>query len=296
MARRTRGSLIRVAVPIKALTHRFGLFLLLLSAMALMIVSRVDPDTAVDLRNGVVDTTEPILDALSRPVESGNRIVAEIDSMLTLREENAELRLAIDRLKRWELVARRMEAENAALRGLLNLRVKSKPSFVTARVIGDSGSAYVRTLLANVGAVDGIVQGQAAITGEGMVGRVVEVGRRASRVLLVTDLNSRIPVVIESTRQRAVLTGDNTDTARLAFLPRDAQVTVGARVITSGHGGVLMPGLPVGVVSSITDGVVRVQPLADLGRIEYVRLVAWEGPRLEVLPEPAIANEAEGAP
>ncbi|HJM60262.1 MAG TPA: rod shape-determining protein MreC [Alphaproteobacteria bacterium] len=296
MARRTRGSLIRVAVPIKALTHRFGLFLLLLSAMALMIVSRVDPDTAVDLRNGVVDTTEPILDALSRPVESSNRIVAEIDSMLTLREENAELRLAIDRLKRWELVARRMEAENAALRGLLNLRIESKPSFVTARVIGDSGNAYVRTLLANVGAVDGIVQGQAAITGEGMAGRVVEVGRRASRVLLVTDLNSRIPVVIESTRQRAVLTGDNTDTARLAFLPRDAQVTVGARVITSGHGGVLMPGLPVGVVSSITDGVVRVQPLADLGRIEYVRLVAWEGPRLEVLPEPAIANEAEGAP
>jgi rod shape-determining protein MreC len=229
-------------------------------------------------------------------VESGNRIVAEIDSMLTLREENAELRLAIDRLKRWELVARRMEAENAALRGLLNLRIESKPSFVTARVIGDSGNAYVRTLLANVGAVDGIVQGQAAITGEGMAGRVVEVGRRASRVLLVTDLNSRIPVVIESTRQRAVLTGDNTDTARLAFLPRDAQVTVGARVITSGHGGVLMPGLPVGVVSSITDGVVRVQPLADLGRIEYVRLVAWEGPRLEVLPEPAIANEAEGAP
>jgi rod shape-determining protein MreC len=286
----------RVAVPVKALAHRFGLFLLLLSAMALMIVSRVDPDTAVDLRNGVVDTTEPILDALSRPVESSNRIVAEIDSMLTLREENAELRLAIDRLKRWELVARRMEAENAALRGLLNLRIESKPSFVTARVIGDSGNAYVRTLLANVGAVDGIVQGQAAITGEGMAGRVVEVGRRASRVLLVTDLNSRIPVVIESTRQRAVLTGDNTDTARLAFLPRDAQVTVGARVITSGHGGVLMPGLPVGVVSSITDGVVRVQPLADLGRIEYVRLVAWEGPRLEVLPEPAIANEAEGAP
>ncbi len=295
MARRTRGSLIRVAVPIKALTHRFGLFLLLLSAMALMIVSRVDPDTAVDLRNGVVDTTEPILDALSRPVESSNRIVAEIDSMLTLREENAELRLAIDRLKRWELVARRMEAENAALRGLLNLRIESKPSFVTARVIGDSGSAYVRTLLANVGAVDGIVQGQAAITGEGMAGRVVEVGRRASRVLLVTDLNSRIPVVIESTRQRAVLTGDNTDTARLAFLPRDAQVTVGARVITSGHGGVLMPGLPVGVVSSITDGVVRVQPLANLGRIEYVRLVAWEDPRFEVLPEPAITNEAEGA-
>jgi rod shape-determining protein MreC len=248
------------------------------------------------LRNGVVDTAEPVLDALSRPVESGNRIVAEIDGMLALREENAALHQAIDRLKRWELVARRMEAENAALRGLLNLRVGSRPSFVTARVIGDSGNAYVRTLLANVGAVDGIVQGQAAITGQGMVGRVVEVGRRASRVLLVTDLNSRIPVVIESTRQRAVLSGDNTETARLAFLPRDAQVAIGARVVTSGHGGVLMPGLPVGVVSAITDGVVRVQPLADLGRIEYVRLIAWQGPRFEALPEPAAPTAEEVTP
>jgi rod shape-determining protein MreC len=296
MARRTTGSLISVAVPVRALAHRFGLFLLLITAMALMVVGKVDPDTAVGLRNGVVDTAEPILDALSRPVESGNRIITEIDGMLALREENAALHQAIDRLKRWELVARRMEAENAALRGLLNLRVESRPSFVTARVIGDSGNAYVRTLLANVGAVDGIVQGQAAITGQGMVGRVVEVGRRASRVLLMTDLNSRIPVVIESTRQRAVLTGDNTGTARLAFLPRDAQVTVGARVVTSGHGGVLMPGLPVGVVSSITDGVVRVQPLADLGRIEYVRLIAWEGPRFEAMPEPAAPAAAESAP
>ncbi len=295
MARRNAGSLISVAVPVRALAHRFGLFLLLMTAIALMIVGKVDPDSAVALRNGVVDTAEPVLDALSRPVESGNRIVAEIDGMLALREENAALHQAIDRLKRWELVARRMEAENAALRGLLNLRVESRPSFVTARVIGDSGNAYVRTLLANVGAVDGIVQGQAAITGQGMVGRVVEVGRRASRVLLVTDLNSRIPVVIEATRQRAVLTGDNTETARLTFLPRDAQVTVGARVVTSGHGGVLMPGLPVGVVSSITDGVVRVQPLADLGRIEYVRLIAWEGPRFEAMTEPA-APAAEESP
>ncbi len=296
MARRNAGSLISVAVPVRALAHRFGLFLLLMTAIALMIVGKVDPDSAVVLRNGVVDTAEPILDALSRPVESGNRIVAEIDGMLALREENAALHQAIDRLKRWELVARRMEAENAALRGLLNLRVESRPSFVTARVIGDSGNAYVRTLLANVGAVDGIVQGQAAITGQGMVGRVVEVGRRASRVLLVTDLNSRIPVVIESTRQRAVLSGDNTETARLAFLPRDAQVAIGARVVTSGHGGVLMPGLPVGVVSAITDGVVRVQPLADLGRIEYVRLIAWQGPRFEALPEPAAPTAEEVTP
>ena len=284
MPRRTSGSLSRVAVPVRALAHRFGLFLLLGAATTLMVVSKADPNSVSQLRTGIVDTAAPILDALSRPVESGKRIVAEVGGMLALRDENAELRLAVDRLRRWELAARSLETENAALRGLLNLRPESRPSFISARVIGDSGNAYVRTLLVAAGAGDGVRRGQAAITGDGLAGRVVEVGRRASRILLVTDLNSRIPVLIEATRQRAVLAGDNTDTARLTFLPGDIRIPVGARIVTSGHGGVLMPGLPVGLVSQVADGVVRVQPLADLDRLEYVRLMAWQGPRFEAMP------------
>ncbi len=91
-------------------------------------------------------------------------------------------------------------------------------SYVTARVIANSGGAYVRTLLINAGIEDHVARGQAAITGEGLVGRLTEVGNRAARVLLITDLNSRIPVMIESSHVNAVLAGDNSERPRLMYL------------------------------------------------------------------------------
>jgi rod shape-determining protein MreC len=160
-------------------------------------------------------------------------------------------------------------------------------------VIGDSGSAYVRTKLLDAGARDGVAKGQAAITNDGLVGRVVEVGERSSRLLLVTDLNSRIPVVVEATRQRAILAGDNTETAYLALLAQNARIEIGARIVTSGHGGLLPPGLPIGKVSAVGDGENRVQPLVDFSLLEYVLLADGTMPPLKPMapdprpPEPA---------
>lgn len=270
-------------MPVKALVDRFGLLMLALLSVTLLVVGKVEPQAANQIRSVVIGIASPMLDALSRPVESVNQVIKEGTSFLALREENRRLVEAVDRGKRWELSARTLEQENAQLRALLKLKSVPSAAFVSARVIGDSGSAYVRTLLVNAGANDGVAQGQAAVTGDGLVGRIVEVGRRAARILLITDLNSRVPVIIENTRQPAVLAGDNGPTATLVFLPRDAEVQVGARIVTSGHGSVLPPGLPVGVVTSVVGALVRVQPIADLRRVEYVRLLDWQPPAFEPL-------------
>jgi rod shape-determining protein MreC len=113
----------------------------------------------------------------------------------------------------------------------------------------------------------------AVITGEGLIGRVTEVGDWSSRVWLISDLNSRIPVTIAETGDRAILAGDNTTQPKLLFLARDASVPEGARVVTSGHGGVFPPNLPVGILKEAERGTYTVVPTADLGRITYVRLV-----------------------
>jgi rod shape-determining protein MreC len=109
---------------------------------------------------------------------------------------------------------------------------------------------------------------------------VVEVGRNSSRLLLLTDLNSRVPVIVEASRYRGVLAGDNSDQPKLIFLPTNAKVNVGDRIVTSGHGGVFPPGLAVGVVSSIGDGNIRIEPLVDFSRIEYVSILRYELPHL----------------
>jgi len=121
--------------------------------------------------------------------------------------------------------------------------------------------------------VDGVRQGMAAMTGEGLVGRVIEVGDWSSRVLLVTDLSSRIPVTVSGSGDHAILAGDNSPQPRLLYMPQDASARVGAEVMTSGHGGIFPPNLPVGVITKMGHGGAEIAPLASLERLNQVRLV-----------------------
>jgi rod shape-determining protein MreC len=117
---------------------------------------------------------------------------------------------------------------------------------------------------------------QPAITGDGLIGRVTEVGERSARVLLLTDLNSRVPIYVERTRARAVMVGNNSDQMLLNYLLPGADIVVGDRIVTSGQGGIFPPGLPVGVVTANNNGTIRVQPFVDWETMEYLRLVDYE--------------------
>ena len=169
-----------------------------------------------------------------------------------------------------------LEKENRELRQLLHFKTEPNLAYISARVIADTGGAYVRGLIVTAGKTDGVRDGMAVMTGDGLIGRVVEVGDWSSRVLLISDLNSRIPVAVADTGDRAILAGDNSPQPKLLFMPRDAVATSGARVVTSGHGGVFPPNLPIGVLQETARGVYNVVPSADLGRVTYVRLVDFD--------------------
>jgi len=126
----------------------------------------------------------------------------------------------------------------------MNIKVAPDHNFITARVIADSGNAFVKSLLVEAGSLDRVQKNYAVIAGEGLIGRVIEVGKNVSRILLVSDMNSRIPVLIENTSQHAVLAGGNETSPTLEHLPASSGVDVGARIVTSGHGGVFPAGIP----------------------------------------------------
>jgi rod shape-determining protein MreC len=252
--------------------------LLIAASLALMMLGRTDSLVIERARTAVTDAVSPILDLLSRPVSGAVVVLENIREIMHLREENARLREEQARLLHWQSVARALEAENQSLRELLRLPPEPETRFITARVIGDTGGPFVRTALVAAGYRDGVRKGQAAITGYGLAGRVSAVGRRSARLLLLTDINSHIPDIVERTRQRAVAAGDNTDFLHLLYLPPDIDIGPGDRIVTSGHGGLFPPGLPVGVVSSVTEDGVTVQPFVDWSTIEYVRLVDYELP------------------
>ncbi|NQV84908.1 MAG: rod shape-determining protein MreC [Rhodospirillales bacterium] len=280
----------RLFQPIGGVTHRFAYISLVVAAAGMMVVGKIDVLMMDSFRAKVTDTVAPVLDALSRPAESVTRAIDQVRDLGRLRVENTRLRQNEARLMQWQSAARNLEAENKILRDLLNFQPGPDPSFITARVIADTGGAFAHSLILNAGARDGVLKGQAAMTGHGLVGRIAGVGSRSSRILLITDLNSRIPVLVGDNPTRAILAGNNSDQPKLVHLPSGETVNVGDRVVTSGHGGALAPGLAVGVVTQVNENGIRVQPFVRRSRLEYVRLLDFgldgilKGPHLESTP------------
>lgn len=265
----------RVLAPLKFWAPRFAFALLVAVTMALMVMGRFNLAIVERARAVVMDGVTPVLDVISRPVDSLADVMASIDDLSELRADNAALREENARLQTWQAAARHLEGENAALRDLLKLVPDPSLRSISARVVGDPGGAFVRSVLVNAGSDHGVGLGQAAITGAGLAGRISQAGRHSARILLITDINSRVPVTVGERRNRGVLGGDNTETPRLLYVDPEVTLSLGDRVVTSGHGGAFPPGIPVGVVSEVSELGVRVRPVVDLRRIEFVRLLDY---------------------
>jgi rod shape-determining protein MreC len=245
------------------------------AAGLLTILGKADLLLIDRVRVAVADALAPVLELVAEPVSSAAAIVRRVSDAVDIYQRDATLREENQRLLQWQEAARRLAAENATLRELVKLVPDQATTTLAARVIADSGGAYMRNILVNAGAGDGVARGQAALSGEGLIGRVSEVGSRTARILLLTDLNSHIPVSVERTGERAMLDGDNSDRPRLVFLDPKAPIEAGDRIVTSGSGGVFPPGLPVGIVAGIENGVTRIEPYAELSRLQMVRLVDY---------------------
>lgn len=265
----------RITTPIKLLAQRFAYAVLLVTAAAIMIVGKADPTMFERTRSVVTDTVAPILNVVSRPVASAKNAVDEVRHLINLRGENAMLRTENAKLRQWRDAAQMLEADNKKLRALLHFPKDQNVPFISARVIADTGGAFVRSVIVNAGIKDGVGKGMPVVIGNGLIGRVAEVGHHASRVLLISDLNSRIPVVVGPDQERAMLVGDNTTVPKLIYLAANAQVPIGAHVMTSGHGGAFPAGLPVGSVGAINEGGIQVQGFANADSLEFVSIMDY---------------------
>ena len=264
-----------VAGQVRTVVARFALGLLVIATFGVMLIGKADTVLVEHARVLALDLATPALEAIARPVAAANRAIADLKEFASLREDNARLREENARLLAWQTAARRLENENERLRELSKFREGPEAVFITARIVGDNVGAYVRGALLNVGRKGGVAPGQAVITGEGLAGRIAEVGDNSARVLFVTDVNSRLPVQVERTRELAILGGDNGPQLRLMMLQSVAGVQPGDRIVTSGHGGSFPVGIPVGEVVTTGAGGVKVRPFADFSRLEFVRVVDY---------------------
>ncbi len=268
------GAVGRLAT-LRLLAQRFAFVSLIVAAFALMIVGKADILLIERTRTLVADALAPIFDIMSRPAATIAEMVENVRTLASLRTENARLKAENQRLMHWQIVARRLEAESGVLHQQLNVVPDPDPAFVTARVIGDLGSAFGHSMLLGAGGRDGLRKGQAVLAGEVLVGHIAEVGERSARLLLLTDINAKIPVLVEGSRTRAVLTGDNKSRPKLNYVAGNPSIAVGDRVVTSASGAAFPPGIPIGVVASSIDGIIRVEPYVRRHELEFVAVVDY---------------------
>ena len=283
--------MIRLSISVRQALARLTLPVLMAAAFGLMLLGKADALLAERARMALADTLAPIFAVVAEPLNAVHAAVGNATGLLTLRSDNARLRDENEQLRRWQAVAMALDAENATLKANLHWIPDPAPSYVTARVVADAGGVYARAVLLSVGPNHGMTKGQIALDERGLVGRVTELGARSARVLLVTDMNSRIPVILEASRARAILVGTNGPHPRLIHWPEGVTPVEGERVVTSAEAQAFPAGLPVGVVRYGAGNAPEVDTAARLDRLDMVRIFNY-GLRGVLPPEPA-ARPAE---
>lgn len=292
------GRVARLGLALRAVRERLAVTGLVALCVVLLVLAKADVQLLGYLSGRVDDLAVPLLRLVNAPLAGARDLADKAGRLLALHEENQRLREENRRLLAWQAEATRLAVQNRALRETLRVpALEPAPLWTAARLLGDSAGPFVQTRLLDAGRDRGVEVGMPVMTERGMVGRVIQVGARSARVMLLTDFNSRIPVLVESSRDRAILQGDNGPQPSLRFLPLNPRVAIGDRVLTSGDGGLLPAGLLVGEINMVDEGRVLVAPVVDWSRLDWVAVLRTTGvPRPEDDPPRAAVASAGPTP
>jgi rod shape-determining protein MreC len=263
----------------------------------LLLIWRIDSPRVERLRAQISDTVLPSFDILMTPLNATVNLFRDFQSYQRLVQQNQELRRELQQMKAWKEAALQLEQENARLLDLNKVRLDPRLTHVTGVVMADSGSPFRQSVLLNVGARDGLMDGWATMDGIGLVGRISGVGQNTSRVVLLTDSASRIPAIIQPSGQRALVQGDNSPAPPISFVENRDIVRPGDRVVSAGDGGVFPAGLLIGQVAQDPGGRLRVRLAADYERLEFLRVLRSHG--TEVITDPGaliVPQDSPGLP
>ncbi len=280
---------------IRLLAKKFAIVILFLSAFVMMLINKTDTVIIEKTSSMATDVVSPLIDVLVVPARTLAGVFDYFRDLSKIYDDNRKLRAENNRLQIVSDKARALEIENKLLAKLLNYTPPPNAKFVTARVIAEEGDAFSHSIIADTGRDSGVKKGQVVMSDNGVIGRVDKPGKMYSKIILITDINSKIPVMVERTRVRGILSGDNTTVPKMIFIPLSAKLTVGDRIITSGVAGVFPPGLPIGKISSIEKNSVKIKTFGNLDRLEYVKIIDYgldgEESASEETPEKGVGDE-----
>lgn len=274
------------------LNRHIALALAVLAGVAIVVIGQKWPQPFADAGAELADAASPAIGVADEALGAVGYVWSGLHGLLDRHREMERLRRENERLREWQAEAGRLEWENASLRALNEVRPQPSQRSLTAQVIGGASGPFQHSVLADAGEEEGVRDGAPVVDGHGLVGRVTGVASHSARILLLTDVNSRVPVVLRESGTRAILAGDGSDLPVLVLLSSRSGIQTGEWVVTSGHGGLYANGLAVGRIESISPDEVRVAPFARLGTLGFVRILEPRGEPFFASPPSIIAPAA----
>ena len=250
----------------------------IIAAIMLLLVDKPQPamDELDPPRAGFDRVAGAGTGVLASPVRWSGDAVDYVKGYFFAVSENRRLRAELAEMSGWRDEALALKNINGRYERLLGVQTEPPIPMTAGRAISDARGPFARSRLLNVGADKGVRVGNPVLGEHGLVGRIAGASGAHSRMILLTDVASRIPVLVERTDARAVLTGDGSRSPRLDYVRGQGSVQEGDRILTSGDGGGFPRGLPVGVVAKGVDGTWRIKLYSDRTAIDYVRVLLFQ--------------------
>ncbi len=240
-----------------------------------LVVSRIDDDFSKDVSFAFTSVSMPVVKIASFPFNTLIDLLTNFNELVEAKKENKVLKEELSKLKSFYITALNTYRENQELRKILTFASPKSTNFKVARVIGKSHQLFNQKIFIDIGKNRDIKEGEAVTGTHGLMGRVLEVGDHRSRLMLLTDASSRIPVITSRSRTKAILAGNSSNLMEMLYLPKNHSVEVGDLVFTSGDGDALPLGLLVGVVKKIDKGYAAVEMVEDVNNADIVTIMVY---------------------
>ncbi len=233
------------------------------------------------LRLQVVDYSTPFLTFIRTASVDARQQISSFGELMQAHQENQHLKAQLASLQQWQALAEQLSLENQQLKKILKSPELQKAAVVTARVMTNPLAHSTHNVLINAGSKDGVAKNQPVITRDGIVGRISEVGQHYARVMLITDINSRIPVREVISGQQAIISGQLSGTVKIPHVADETKFKPGQKLFTSGKGGIFPANLPVGVtVQSSNTNSLELLPYVQWNQLDLVQVLplspAWQ--------------------
>lgn len=269
-------------------TAQLPLAIAVVLALIIIVLGRAQSGLFDRARAGITDWMSPLLQVVHTPVDIANKWMSGIGDFFSVYSENVRLKEENERLRHWQTAATLMDERVRRYQLLLHAVPDPALQSIVARVIGRASRPFDQTMILDAGKRNGVKPGQAVVDARGMIGRIFLAGDHTSWVVLVTDLNSRIPVTIKPGNAQAILAGDNSSTPRLEDFSQNTTLKAGDSIVTSGDGGLLPSGLTLGTLVQTNAGL-RVVLFADPENVDDVEVLDYKAP-IEPLPNPSVKD------